>query len=217
MVALQFQMLGQYHEERRKKMELIITVKHQVLLLEKDNNWNQIIDYLYEQWLQRMEDGDLCILLVQQLIEYLLLIDTPPVPLNDSNYSEESQQKFQKILNEAVRYGMTHCLGNKYFLWQICEYLSGISTYYFFYGSLLRNEDSALNLLKKLLETAKETFPDSVLFDQFHEYLHGNDNWQRPMSAEKKKQLLNEVNCLQLQGNMADQNVYCYLVSGLEQ
>lgn len=198
-------------------MKSLIEIKCELTKMEneKNTNWSEIINYLYSQWQQQKENGELCILLIQQLLEYLLAIDTPP--FSPSVIYLHEKERLQTLLNESITYGMEHCITNKYFLWQICYYLVSISTYYFLYDCLVKDDRDRLDLLQKLVNSAQALFPNSLLFFQFHESTNDyNYKWYMKLDNIQKETLLSEVNELCLQNNSKDQDILNYFSSLLK-
>lgn len=188
-------------------MKSIYEIKTELAIMEKSDIWIDITDYLYSEWLQQKENGDLCILIIQQMIGFLLEIDRLPHPVTDGNCSQNNRKRFEAVLYECVDYGLEHCLSSKYFVWQICYYLLYMSTYYYLYVNF-NNDDHVKVQLTNLLHYAGESFPDSMLFQQIRESIMNKqyDEWKASLTENEKMLLKKEVEQFCLQNNGEDMN-----------
>ena len=92
------------------------------------------------------------------------------------------------------------------FLWQLCYYLAGISTYHFLYGETIMH-GNAVNLLKQYLAQAHALYPDSKLFQLVLLYQRNDTSWKTTMPESTRNSIHTEIAEWDLQTNEVDQEL----------
>lgn len=138
----------------------ISAVKEHVHRLEQRGSRSSVYRYLQEVWLANDRTEALVVLVMQQMVFYLIELESPWTVWE----AEDEHQTYQRFLQEALGDGLAHFAQGKMFLWHLCFYLSAIGTYHFILGKQIPcgSEEA---LLQRLLADAKELYPASVLFD----------------------------------------------------
>lgn len=187
-------------------MKSIERIKNELYAMEKDQDWAAICYYLLLEWKQQKENAELCTLLVQQSMTYLLASDNGNCALSccSSNFCNENLRLYQNCFIEAANYGMAHHLHNKYFLWQVCYYLFHFPTYYPIL-SVIEN-DKIETRQDELLTLAKTQFAESNLFLP---WLTGVDyyEWLQNMGSDKLVRVHAEIQEFHLGKNAVDEDV----------
>lgn len=187
-------------------MKSIECIKNELYTMEKKQDWAAICNYLLVEWKQQKENPELCTLFVQQSMTYLLASDSGDCALSccSSNWGNESLRLYLNCFIEAVNYGMTHHLHNKYFLWQVCYYLFHFSTYYPIL-SVIEN-DKLETRQNELLALARTQFAESNLFLP---WLMGVDyyDWLHNMGSDKLVRVHAEIQEFHLGKNAVDEDV----------
>lgn len=187
-------------------MSHIVHVKDTVREMEGMQNWMAICRYLLTEWKEHQDSPELCVLLMQQSMSYLLASDNGNSPhlCHHNNLENENLHFYQNCFIEAARYGMDHHLDNKYFLWQVCYYLFYLPTYY--PVLLVVEYDKLETQQNELLALAKKQFADSFLFVP---WLMGTDyyEWLHDMSDDKLVRVHSEIQEFHLGKNAVDEDM----------
>lgn len=187
-------------------MSHIVHVKRAVRKMERTQDWMAICRYLLTEWKEHQDSPELCVLLMQQAMSYLLASDNgnSPHSCHHNNPDNENLRFYRDCFVGAASHGMNHHLDNKYFLWQVCYYLFYFPTYY---PVLLVVEYDKLETKKnELLALAKTQFTESNLFLP---WLSGVDyyEWLHNMGSDKLVRVHAEIQEFHLGKNAVDEDV----------
>lgn len=194
-------------------MENTVKIKRVLADLEKEKDWYKIACFLYREWNKEKNNGELNILLIQQMMTYILDIDNgfaDELHFHQNN-AKKNREVFSNYLSEAVEYGLQNCINNKYFLWQMCVYYASISTYYPLLDNHITTAKEAESFCKKLLMYAHNVFPQSILFLCIEEQIKGNWAKKQQLNDDEKNILQEEIAAFALRENMADRIAEGYL------
>lgn len=180
----------------------ISVVKNHVHFLEQKTIRLPVYHYLKDIWLKRNITEDIVVLAMQQMVFYLIELESPWTVWEE----EDEYQTYQIFLQEVLEYGFEHFCHSKMFMWNLCYYLSSIGTYHFILGKQIPYGSEKI-LLHKLLFSAKELYPTSVLFDIIPLIQGGDPLWKEGISDKVKKSILVEVNEWKLMDNMVDEDM----------
>ena len=181
---------------------MIKQIKDAIQKMERNKKRLDIYQYLRSQWKLHYNSPQLCVLIMEQMVSFLLELESPwAIPEDVNEY-----QHYADFLQEVLQYGMKHHCNNKMFLWQLCYYLAGISTYHFLYGDIITPENAG-NLLKQYLAHAHALYPDSKLFQLVLLYQRNDASWKITMPESTKDSIHAEIAEWDLQTNEVDQEL----------
>lgn len=181
---------------------MIKQIKDTISKMEKDKKRLDIYRYLKEQWKCYPESSQLCVLIIQQMVSFLLELESPWAISENAN----EYQCYAAFLQEVLQYGIQYHSKSKMFLWQLCYYLAGISTYHFLYGKVIQL-GSAKDLLNQLLDQADKLFPDSKLFQLIPLFQKADTSWKAKLQKSEVVSIRNEIEEWNLQANAVDQEL----------
>lgn len=181
---------------------MIKQIKDTISKMEKDKKRLDIYGYLKEQWKCYPESSQLCVLIIQQMVSFLLELESPWAISENAN----EYQCYAAFLQEVLQYGIQYHSKSKMFLWQLCYYLAGISTYHFLYGKVIQL-GSAKDLLNQLLDQADKLFPDSKLFQLIPLFQKADTSWKAKLQESEVVSIRNEIAEWNLQANAVDQEL----------
>lgn len=187
-------------------MTSIIEVKHHLCLLEKLQDWRRVCEYLFDEWVAQPDNAQLCTLVIQQSLSYLLAVDNGnSTELHcHNNNSPSNVAYYHDCLRQSLEYGLKNCISNKYFLWQICFYLTYFATYYPIAVAFSNTSiDEAKN---KLLLYAEKLCPESIIFLPMI-LCCDVGTWLRQLTADERLHLDCELREFDLQQNREDMYV----------
>ncbi len=171
-------------------MDATIWLKQQIWELEKAGKRVPIYTLLREKWSKETDRSQLALLVIQQMVFFLIDLEGPPIPIEQ----EDEYELYHSFLQEALQYGMKHCLHDKMFLWQMCYFLEGDAIYHFLYGETIPVK-SADAIKEELFALARRYFPESKLFALIpaigsidYAYLQSIGKHDRLMIAEELSQ-----------------------------
>ena len=181
---------------------MIKQIKDAIQKMERNKKRSDIYQYLQRQWKLHYDSPQLCVLIMEQMVSFLLELESPwAIPEGVNEY-----QYYSDFLQEVLQYGMKHHCKNKMFLWQLCYYLAGISTYHFLYGKTIM-PGNAVNLLKQYLAQAHALYPDSKLFQLVLLYQRNDTSWKTTMPESTRNSIHTEIAEWDLQTNEVDQEL----------
>lgn len=180
----------------------ISIVKDHIHVLEQKAIRLPVYHYLKHIWLNNDRTEGLAVLAMQQMVFYLIELESPWTVWED----EDEHQTYQVFLQEVLEYGFKHFIHGKMFMWNLCFYLRSIGTYHFILGKQIPL-GSERTLLQQLLYSAKELYPTSVLFDVIPLVQDGDPLWKERISDEVKNSILAEVDEWKLRDNMVDEDM----------
>lgn len=185
----------------------IKSIKQNVQELEKKQDWMAICLYLQMQYKNHPDSPDLCVLLMQQSMDYFLACDngfSSELSMHN-NHSVESTYFYRNCFVKTMKQGMERHMEHKYFLWQLCFYLFHASTYYLVFD-VLENEVKIQTKWKELMAFIKEQYPDSLIFKPF--ILEIDDfSWIHSLSDGERSSLQSEIAEWHLCENNSDKDV----------
>ena len=164
---------------------MIKQIKDAIQKMERNKKRLDIYQYLRSQWKLHYDSPQLCVLIMEQMVSFLLELESPwAIPEDVNEY-----QYYADFLQEVLQYGMKHHCNNKMFLWQLCYYLAGISTYHFLYGDIITVSYTHLGgniLSKKAYAYTTGTLGAAVHTDT---YTYGDANWKDKLTAFNGKSI----------------------------
>ena len=187
-------------------IQRLIHIKQELARIEQTNNWRQAAEYLATRWRENRDDGALCMLLIEEMMNFLIEIDNGcslDLHMHD-NGNPDNRAFFQALLDEAKAYGIRYRLWahSKYFLWRLCYYLAYYSTYYPILGGDIGEPHGALCWY---LRCAEEQEPQSVLLSMIRKGLCTHA-WTALSPAEIAS-AWEELDSFQLQQNWVDDDI----------
>lgn len=182
------------------------SIKKELIKLESRKNWRTICNYLYSCWCHDKNDGELCLLLIEETLIFLMEIKNgfdEELHLHN-NASKRNIRLFTKYKELALSYGLEHCTNDKLFTWRLCFLLFYIVTYYVLIGKTIEDFDKAKQQSKALLEIGKNRFPDSSLFSEMERLFSSTGSmFNNPPNPAINEELL----AFNLDNNWVDQNI----------
>ena len=186
-------------------MNNITCIKDKLSRIEK-RNWREACQYLYSCWYNDKNNGELCMLLIEETTMYLMEMEAgrdPGLHLNN-NASKRNKRLFIRYKETALSYGLENCLSSKYFVWRLCYLLLHIETYLVLLDSRISTLDEANSILLELLDIGKERFPDSLLLLEIENVLNRSHSYY---NYNKDPRLAEEIKEYRLQNNIVDQEI----------
>ena len=177
-------------------------VKEHLFFLEQQKKRMPVYRYLKELWNTPSRTEDLTVLIMQQMMFYLIELESPWVTWE----TEDEHQTYQSFLHEALAYGLEVFSHEKKFMWNLCFFLEASSVYHCIFGDQIPIGSENI-LKKKLYEEAKNRYPTSVMFDVIPLIQGGDPLWRDKISDDAKKTLIAEVNEWNLMTNMVDEDL----------
>lgn len=177
-------------------------VKEHLFFLEQQKKRMPVYRYLKELWNTPSRTEDLTVLIMQQMMFYLIELESPWVTWE----TEDEHQTYQSFLHEALAYGLEVFSHEKKFMWNLCFFLEASSVYHCIFGDQIPI-GSEKTLQQKLYAEAKKRYPTSVLFDIIPLVQGGDPLWRDKISDDVKKALIAEVSEWNLMTNMVDQDM----------
>ena len=174
--------------------------------MELRQNWVAICKYLLSEWKTHQDSPELCTLLMQQSMSYILTSDNGSSPYSclHNNLADESRSFYQSCFVEAASYGMHRHLQNKYFLWQMCYYLGYFPTYYPIF--LVVEPDKVETRQKELLAHATKQFSGSHLFLPWITGI-GYYEWLHELNSDQLMKVHSEIQEFDLEKNSVDEDI----------
>ena len=108
----------------------ISQVKQQVYLYEQQGKRLPVYHYLKMIWNTTPRSEDLTVLIMQQMMFYLIELESPWAPWE----TEDEHQTYQLFLHEALAYGFEKNIHEKKFMWNLCFFLEASSVYHCIFG-----------------------------------------------------------------------------------
>lgn len=180
----------------------IISTKEKICDLEREQKRLPIYQLLRAEWYAHSDNSELALLIMQQMAFFLDELETPWAKPEREDEYECYYNMLQSVLGNDLK---EYCK-NKFFLWQLCFYLSSIATYHYILGDIIRVEERQ-QWRHSLFLLASEHFPQSMLF-KIIPYLQGNDDASSTIiSLESKLKLSEELCEWNLQSTMVDQEI----------
>ncbi len=180
----------------------IILLKQQVWELEKVGKRVPIYILLREKWSKETDRSQLALLVIQQMVYFLDDLEGPPIPIEQ----EDEYELYHSFLQEALQYGMKHCLHDKMFLWQMCYYLEGDATYHFLYGETIPVK-SVDAIKEELFALARRYFPESKLFALIPAIVHIDYLYLQSIGKHDRLMIAEELSQWNLQSNAVDDDL----------
>ena len=180
----------------------ISAIKQQLTLYEQQGIRLPVYRYLKELWNTSFRTEDLTVLIIQQMMFYLIELESPWVKWE----AEDEHQTYQIFLHEALAYGFVEFIHEKKFMWNLCFFLEASGVYHCIFGDQIPI-GSEKTLQQKLYAEAKKRYPTSVLFDIIPLVQGGDPLWRDKISDDVKKALIAEVSEWNLMTNMVDQDM----------
>lgn len=180
----------------------ISSVKQRVYLYEQQGSRLPVYHYLKKLWNTTHRSEDLTVLIMQQMMFYLIELESPWAPWE----TEDEHQTYQLFLHEALAYGFEKNIHEKKFMWNLCFFLEASSVYHCIFGDLIPI-GSEKRLLKELYADAKKRYPESVMFDIIPLIQGGDPLWRDKISDVAKNVLAAEVSEWNLMTNMVDEDM----------
>ena len=149
-------------------MDDVVQIKQTVQEMELTQNWMAICEYVQTEWEKHQDSPELCTLLMQQAMSYLLATDngSSPFLFVHRNNCPESIAYYQNCFVAAMKHGMDHHLHHKYFLWQLCYYIIYYPTYYPIF-KVIGGETKLNDIMQELMSLVNREFSNSLIFRPF--------------------------------------------------
>lgn len=180
----------------------IILLKQQISALEKAGKRIPIYTLLREKWSKEADRPQLALLVIQQMVFFLIDLEGPPIPIEQ----EDEYELYHSFLQEALQYGMKHCLHDKMFLWQMCYFLEGDATYHFLYGETIP-EKSVDAIKEELYALSRRYFPESKLFTLILPIMQIDYLYLQSIGKHDRLMIAEELSQWKLQSNAVDDDL----------
>ena len=170
--------------------------------------------YLLDIWKRSSKSAELCVLIIDEMC---MLVDdyeeflTPP-----EEYYE--REKYVSFLQCALIHALKHHNNDKMFLWRMCYYIIGWSTYHFLYKGILPIQGLYDEQIYKkwFFHKAAVLYPDSQLF-RCIPAIQDRELRQSIMAGIDRKKLLLEIEEFHFGPNYCDQDFEDSITSLLEE
>ncbi len=183
-------------------MDYTVSIKRQIQELEITGKRFPIYTFLSSEWAGETHRSQLALLVIQQMVYYLIDLEDPRI----SYEREDEYELYYALLQDALQYGMEHCINDKEFLWQMCLYLSGIATYHFLCGKTIPYElEGVFAIRDTLFDLSKQSYPESKLFSLIPAIMRADYAWYHSINKHDRFVIADEVSEWDLQSNEVDE------------